>query len=257
VTSIEHGPGGFGWKKDPYDARDRMHMGRPGLVRTEGRRMDLLIEHVRHQGGSSSCVGHAIVAALELLYAILGRPITRLSPKHAYWVARAIDGFQHEDGGAFIRSGLRGGKGVGFCPESMLPLDVETINERPPEDAENAGITFADFKYERVLSGAEGVLDALQSGHPVVMGVNVTNVFAYPSGDEVIPAPTRNEVRIGGHAFLLCGFDRHGERIRMLNSWGRGWADGGFAWLDPAWIDDPSSQDVIALIATGPNAEAA
>lgn len=247
-------PRGFGWKKDPHDARDRMHARRAGLTRIEGRRMDGLVQKVRDQGQTGSCVGHACVSGLELLYALEGRGITPLSPMHAYWNARARDGFQHEDGGAYIRSCLTVMRAVGCCAESELPLDAETINDKPPQRAENAGIRFADFRYERIAGGPEHVLDALQSGFPVVMGTNVTSAFVFCSDDQTIPAPKRGDVRQGGHAFLLVGFDRRGERIRMLNSWGGrepgGWGDAGFAWLDPGWIEDPTTQDVIALVST-------
>lgn len=49
---------------------------------------------------------------------------------------------------------------------------------------------------------------------------------------------------VGGHAWLLIGADR--ERInpdgtkgavRMVNSWGRGWADKGRAWVSFAELD--------------------
>lgn len=240
----------FGWRKQPDDPRDRVHA-RQGLVRTSERRLDTLIGHVRDQGNTSSCVGHACVAALELLYAVAGRPIAPRSPDHAYYVAREVDGFQREDGGAYIRSCFKAGRRVGFCSEARLPLrSAEHINERPPQEAENEGIVLADFAYERITGGTEAVLDALQSGHPVVMGANVTSTFVACSSSATIPAPKQGDVRRGGHAFLLCGYDGFGARIRMLNSWSRGWGDDGFAWLDPRWCSESEASDVIALVAT-------
>lgn len=244
---------GFGWKKDPHDPRDRMHARRHGLTRIEGRRMDELAGPPLNQGGFGACVGHLGVELLQMFYAVQGRTITQLSPWHAYWLARAVDEYQYEDGGAYIRSCMKAMQHVGCGPHSMFPFDPfdkdAPINERPPQDVENAGIRFADFNYERIIGGPEAVLDALQSGHPVGMGTNVTSAFVFCSGDETIPAPKRGEARQGGHAFLLCGFDRFGARIRMKNSWGNDWGDGGYAWLDPAWIDDSTTQDVIAITA--------
>ena len=243
---------GFGWKKEPFDQRDHRFSARPGLTRVTEVRHDQLDRYVRDQDMSSSCVGHACVAALELLCAILGLPVTRLSPLHAYWLARAKDDFQFEDGGAFIRSCLLAMRAVGCGPESMLPLNAATlaaINERPSEALENAGIKAADFRFERITGGPEAVLDALQLGHPVVMGTNVTSAFVRPKKGEVIPAPKRGDSREGGHAFLICGYDRFGARLIMKNSWSIGWGDGGFALLEPEWVDDPTTQDVHAIIA--------
>jgi C1A family cysteine protease len=252
-------PRGFGWKKDPYDPNERLASARPGLTRIEGRRMDGLAGPVLDQWWWSACVGFTAVELLQMFYAVIGRPITQLSPWHAYRNGRAVDNFHHEDGGAFIRSALWAMQNVGCCPDSAYPFDPTDenapINERPPDSAENAGIKFADFRTERVTGGPEAVLDQLQIGRPVAMGVNVTSAFVFCNSADTIPAPKPGDVRQGGHAFLLCGFDRHGERIRAKNSWGKDYGDGGYMWLDPDWISDPTTQDVIAITSVKPETE--
>ena len=237
----------YGYLPDPADARDRGFAAKPGLTRITERRMDLLVRKVRNQLQSSSCVGHGVGSGVELRCALDQQPVPNLSPMHAYWLGRAQDGFQHEDAGAYIRSAIRAVRKVGVCGETDWPLDMERINERPPMSAEMSGIRFADLAYERVTGGAERVLDALQLGAPVVLGTLVGNVFADHFGDDTIPAPGPREVMLGGHCVLACGFDRGGERVRILNSWGTGWGSGGFAWLEAAWFDLPATQDMWAL----------
>ncbi len=247
-------PRRFGYRADPPDTRDRARARRPGATRITERRMDLLVSRIRDQGATSSCVGHACVAGVELLYALQAQPVPRLSPAHAYWLARDQDDIADEDEGAHIRSCVRALRKVGCCGEGEWPLKRDTINVRPPMSAEMSGIRFADLRYERVQFGAEAVLDALQDGCPVVVGLQVGNVFVDHYGDDTIPAPSAREVMLGGHAVLACAFDRSGERIRIANSWSTTWGDQGFAWLEAAWFDRPTTGDAWALVpSTGAN----
>ncbi|HMI91195.1 MAG TPA: hypothetical protein VK509_07515, partial [Polyangiales bacterium] len=126
--------------------------------------------------------------------------------------------------------------------------DRAHINERPGLTAEMSGIRFADLTYERVNTDVESVLDALQLGSPVVIGMEVGNVFVDHMGEDTIPAPSPREVMLGGHAMLVCGQDRFGERVRIANSWGDWYGDKGFAWLASEWLERPSSGDFWALV---------
>lgn len=238
----------LGYLPDPADPRDRMHAPRPGMTRITERRMDLLVGHIRDQGQTASCVGQASVAGIELVQALEQQPVPRLSAAHAYWLARAQDGIQTEDEGSYIRSCVKALRKVGCCGETDWPLDPARINERPGLTAEMSGIRFADITYQRVGGGAEGLLDALQLGHPVVFGTNVGNAFMYWTGDDTLPAPKPTEVMLGGHAMLAAGFDRSGERVRVVNSWGRGYGDNGFLWMSRDWFDLPATNDLWALV---------
>jgi hypothetical protein len=246
-------PRGFGWKKDIEDSKDRMHARRPGLARVESRRMDELAGPVLNQWNWSACVGFSCVELLQMFYASIGQPIAQLSPWFAYRVARALDNFHHEDAGAYIRSCLKAMQHVGCCPDSAYPFDPSDpkapINERPPESAENAGVKYADFRYERIMGGPEAVLDTLQTGRCVEMGTGVTSPFVFCNSDETIPAPRPGDVRQGGHAFLICGFDRGGARLRIKNSWSEDWGDNGYAWVETEWVSDPTTQDVMTVVA--------
>ena len=242
----------FGYRPDPHDPRDRLHAGRTGMTRLQERRMDRLCGPVRDQGPTSSCVGHACVEAVELLFALEGQGGLRLSPAHAYWLARAQDHFEHEDAGAFIRSCIKALRAVGCCGQTGWPLDPARINERPPMHEEMSGVKYADLTYERVTGGSEGVLDAIQMGRPVVFGTQVGNVFVDHFGDSTIPAPGPSEVLLGGHAVLACAFADFGARVRIQNSWSPMWGDQGFAWISRDWFDSPLTSDVWCLVPREP-----
>ena len=242
---------GMGWRKDPVTALHPLRGPSPGLTRANEVRMDDLCGLPLNQFWASACVGFTIVEVLQLFYALIGRPIEQLSPWHAYWLARAIDEYQLQDGGAFISSGFKGMQHVGCAPHSAFPFTAadidDKINLRPPQSVENAGIKFADFQTQRIVAGVDATLDTLQLRRPIAMGTNVTEAFVRCDSAETIPAPKRGERRVGGHAFMLCGFDRGGARLLAKNSWGEDYGFGGYMWLEAEWIDDPTTQDIIAV----------
>lgn len=246
----------FGWKKDRHDAHARTFARSPGLTRLESVRYDALIPKIRDQGPTSSCVGHACVNALELMAAIEGNPVPRLSPAHAYWLARAQDGFEHEDGGAFISSCVKALRQVGCCDEGEWPLDPARINVRPSLQAEMSGVKFADIESQRIDADPDAVADVLQLGHIPMLGVNVTTPFVFCHDNQPIPAPKPGDVRQGGHAFAVVGFVEYAKYFLIENSWGTSFGFGGLALVERDWFTDREASDVVAIVRV-PRAEAA
>lgn len=97
------------------------------------------------------------------------------------------------------------------------------------------------------------VVDHLLTRGPVVLGTAWTAGMAHPDAKGFV-RPTGRP--LGGHAYLAVGANRDkagpgGARgaIRVLNSWGRDWGQGGRAWL--------GFQDLAALLADQGDAAAA
>ena len=76
------------------------------------------------------------------------------------------------------------------------------------------------------------ILPAIRRGTPVVLGVGITNTwYANLAPHYVIGNSTTSSV---GHAVLVAGAgqDPNGNTLVLIqNSWGKRWADHGFAWL--------------------------
>lgn len=77
----------------------------------------------------------------------------------------------------------------------------------------------------------------LAEGHPIVIGMMVGRNFNRVSSDQIITrsvygATGAMEESAGGHAMVLTGYDDGRHAFRVLNSWGRTWADGGYSWVD-------------------------
>ena len=75
----------------------------------------------------------------------------------------------------------------------------------------------------------EAVKAQLARGVPVIFDLRMSNEFKAIKGDSVFDGgATQNG---GGHTMIAIGYDDARKAFRIENSWGRKWADGGYAWL--------------------------
>jgi hypothetical protein len=109
----------------------------------------------------------------------------------------------------------------------------------PPEDTGSSGLAAmkaaAEHGYLKSYGHAFGLDHALKTLvlGPVVTGVNWYTSFDRP--DKNGRVKKKGHVR-GGHEFLVVGIDVEEKTVRACNSWGPGYADGGyftFSW--DAW----------------------
>ncbi|MDX2202820.1 MAG: C1 family peptidase [Hyphomicrobiaceae bacterium] len=77
----------------------------------------------------------------------------------------------------------------------------------------------------------------LAAGDPVVISMLVGKSFMrLQAGDRYAGSIHRRPGDLGddgmGHAMVIVGYDDRKRAFQLMNSWGTGWADGGFAWVD-------------------------
>ena len=78
-------------------------------------------------------------------------------------------------------------------------------------------------------TGIENVKAQLARGVVVVFDSQTNRAFDELKGDAVFDAP--GKLNEGGHTMTAVGYDDARQAFRIQNSWGRKWADGGYAWL--------------------------
>jgi len=85
-------------------------------------------------------------------------------------------------------------------------------------------------------AGMQGVLETIRRGQAPVLGVRVLDPFFRPAPPWVISALGREH---GLHAVVGAGIGRHNGELAILirNSWGKSWADQGYAWLDETFLN--------------------
>ena len=192
---------------------------------------------VADQGEAPTCVGHALAAAINLGLARRGARGLRASPRMLYECARAHDdlpdgpGFGAAPGpGVGPGVGSGGGSGGGSTLRGAIKgfFHNGVAPEGPPEDEtapdwsltrdrarKAAGIRLGT--YRRVGRDLDALHAAICETGAVLAGARIHSGWEAPVRGRI----PRRGTRLGGHAFLLVGYDRTG--FIVLNSWGEDW----------------------------------
>ena len=187
---------------------------------------------VYDQASVGSCVAQSLAAAAEIVADRCGYARERPDRTALYYLCRRAIGMVSSDSGAIISDGIEVLRG-GWIAESVPPStwwDASYTTAPPRRVGDEPRVVSA----EAIAHDLDSVLWELACGHPVVVGLRVGDQWDAPG--EVI-GPPEGDVR-GGHAVCLVGYQRDAGvvQVRVLNSWGSSWGDGGQVWLDASWL---------------------
>lgn len=239
----------YGWKRDLPDPRDRIvNLERPILQAHR-----LPVKHslreemppVYDQGQLGSCTANAIAGLLEHAATRQGEPSVVPSRLFIYYEERAIEGTVDQDAGAMIRDGIKVVASEGAPPEEEWPYDIARFADRPTAKAYQDAKQHEAIDYLRVIPGGRGApIRTTLLTEPIAFGFSVPDYFEGgwdPTG-QPLPLPTVDTQFIGGHAVDIVGYDFSrqsfpGNVLEVRNSWGPGWGDSGYYWMDAGWFD--------------------
>ena len=200
---------------------------------------------VQAQGAYSTCVGFACGYYFHTIIEAQAKRVTNkaaidqlaFSPSYLYEKAKTNGDYACTQG-VYLSTALgvmrmRGGVPVERFPYPACSQKTDALDAIAAQHRIGA--------YERLFNVEDGeqtkidnLRRALADGSPVVIGMVIPASF-YSAGR--VWKPTRNETpqdkQLRGHALCLIGYDdkRYGGSFRVVNSFGRGWADGGFCWI--------------------------
>ncbi len=185
---------------------------------------------VEDQGQSNSCTANAIVGSLEYHQRRQqSGGHTDLSRLFVYYNARQLANAQGEDCGSFIHHVMASVLAHGACDENIWPFDLSRVLQQPSQQAYKDAMNNEAIQYARTPLG-QSALQAVGAGLPVVFGTYIPSRFydeAAKTG--LMPGPAeRLDPPGGGHAMLIVGYDLPSKTWLVRNSWGPGWADGGY-----------------------------
>jgi C1A family cysteine protease len=244
----------YGWIPDLPDARDHLYAAPPRYLTQLPPSVDLRAgcpKEIYDQGNLGSCTANAIAAAFE--FALLKQQLTDFMPSRLfiYYNERVKEGTVSSDSGAMIRDGIKSVNKQGVCPESEWPYDVSKFADKPSDQCYTDALKHQVTSYQRVPQLVNQMKGCLAHGFPFVFGFTVYESF---ESDEVaktgeVPMPVTGEQVLGGHAVLAVGYDNAQQRFLVRNSWGDGWAQGGYFTMPYAYLVDHSlSQDFWAIM---------
>ncbi len=203
---------------------------------------------VKDQGNLGSCVGFAVSAMKEwqetrehLLEIEAGKSDHRqgkvydYSESWIYWNCKKIDPWPNEEGTS-IRFAMKVLQKIGVPCEEAWPYKTENVGDPESWAALVARWAVID-SYWRVRNLQELKI-ALLNG-PVVIGIPCFDTIFYADETGYIGYP-RNNTMYGGHALCAVGYSdkQYGGVVRVKNSWGKRWGDGGYGLLPYRYIDD-------------------
>ncbi len=195
--------------------------------------------HVEDQETIGCCTGEGVTSAMEAAILIASGIRVQLSALFLYYWSRLFEGTPSwEDSGCAIPDVVEVACERGVCLNASWPFDAEKFSEQPPvELAAEAALHTGLLDFECVDDAA--TKHSLIQGFPVVCGFDVPNAMmtdAVSISGLVAPPKDGNDVA-GGHCVLIVDYDDdieiHGVRgaWKCLNSWGNGWALGGYFWM--------------------------
>lgn len=202
---------------------------------------------VEDQGHVGSCVGNAVVGALELLRIKAGLPHTDLSRLFVYYNSRLMHQQQDRDEGTFIRLAMGTLSSLGTCTEEKWPYDPSKVFIRPSWGAYRMGYANKIDSYYKIGGSGKTRLDyikqALRAQCPVVFGMTIDDAYIKTGSDGMVAMPKQARINPGGHAQLIVGFNDNTERLIVRNSWGKFWCDSGHAHVPYEYLDAADARD--------------
>lgn len=183
---------------------------------------------IRDQGNAPFCVGFALAALMGV--GILKADLVRvLSPVAIYNGARSLENPPPVEGTS-IRDALIFTQRNGVCFEEDQPFKGLTPSYPGALAVAHASLTRIGG-WAEVNNTTIDIKAALaRGGGNLIAAIGVTPGFDSPGANGVLVGGGSDR---GSHAINIVGYndDIGGGSFRVRNSWGTGWAEGGFAWM--------------------------
>ncbi len=184
------------------------------------------------QGLSNSGIAWAIAYAARSYYGAAREgldvrvPQHEASPGYVYDMARhggCYDDVPISDVIEILRQGA--------LSLAQYPYRAECAHPAAALDTEAHDFRVQDF-YIVDKSQIDDIKGQLERGNPVVVDFKVSDAFEELRGDRLFDepdAPRRDEDKY--QTLVIVGYDDERQAARIMNSWGSGWGDHGYAWI--------------------------
>jgi hypothetical protein len=86
--------------------------------------------------------------------------------------------------------------------------------------------------YRRVSPTIDAIKQRIAKNIPVIFGATVGDPFGRYRGGILHNINQVRGDKEGGHAMVVVGYDDNKNAFKIVNSWGSGWGENGFGWVD-------------------------
>lgn len=190
-----------------------------------------------YQGSSLSCVGQTTEIMARIRYFKKYGTLKKYSPRYIY------SQIYLPNGGAMLRDGVATLLDQGIQTEEHLPTSQPTESSYRSQTGLNrqeADIDYGDADEDEAYAVVPSTIDAMAAAvrdHGVIMiGVYGRN-SEWQTADPTCKLPAE-----WGHAVPVVGARvRNGKKcLQFLNSWGTGWGENGYGYLNEDWFTTPN-----------------
>lgn len=183
-----------------------------------------------------------------------------------YKVTRNLLDVQGDTGG-FLRTAMQALRLFGITPEDRWPYVIEHVDREPLQfHYVYAGNFKARTYYKLDAAGVsrdallERIRTNLAAKLPAMFGLYMFPSLAFAMTTGNVPLPARGEHPDLSHALVAVGYDDAREirnpidgnvsrgALRVRNSWGPQWGDGGYGWLPYAYVLSGLTSDWWSLV---------
>ena len=187
------------------------------------------IDTVYDQSISGACMAHAVINALDAMHDHAGQS-KRFSRAWVWWWARVHAGKMGQNVGVGFENLEWALRTRGAVLESSFPWGQNFVGQPPPNGLQSA---IGNIKLIRAAITVDDIK------HKLCMGVPVGIYFHLPTDFSSLWNQKdwrKSSFKRGGsvgysHAMCVVGYDDAAGRLLVENSWGPGFADGGFFGL--------------------------
>jgi C1A family cysteine protease len=253
---------GTGWIPDPPDSRDytvahprvgptldRLRVAAPVQPLPATADLSTFFPAVVDQGSLHSCTAATTAGLISYFQRkAYGRSLDA-SVFFLYKVARNLLGARG-DSGAVLRTTMQGLRLFGAVPEFVWPSNAVDLDAEPQAFHYAYASNYKAKTYYRLDEpglAADALLARVRTNLaaqlPSMFGFFVFPSIALAGADGAVPYPSRGETPTESHALVAVGYDDARTirnpidgsatvgALRVRNSWGAAWGDGGYGWF--------------------------
>jgi len=231
------------WKRDKKDPRDYILRSLRGAMLALPSSVDNTSScpPVDDQGELGSCTANMCAGMIEYNDIKWGKTSgwKKVSRLFEYYATRKIEHTTKQDSGAQIRDAVKAAAKYGIAPESDWIYDISKFKKRPPKSVWDEAAKKKITAYHRIIDGDLATMkNVLASGYVIGFGFVVyDNMMTQKMADEGwLHLPSKTDSVQGGHAVVIVGYDDSKRAFKIRNSWGSGWGQDGYFWMDYNYV---------------------